>query len=127
MTLSFPAFAKVNLDLRVLGVRADGYHDLRTIFQSLALADHVTVKQRAGAFELRCDEPGVPTDRRFQKDGVPDDRERIPAEDHTDDGERFVRRHVANAQASFRRSRRPAFAATRRSRICCVALSCAAM
>ena len=64
MTLSFPAFAKVNLDLRVLGVRVDGYHDLRTIFQSLALADIVTVKKRPGAFELQCDEPQVPKDHR---------------------------------------------------------------
>ena len=64
MTLSFPAFAKVNLDLRILGVRADGYHDLRTIFQSLALADTVTVKRRRGPFELACDDPRVPTDRR---------------------------------------------------------------
>ena len=64
MTLSFPAFAKVNLDLRVLGMRPDGYHDLRTIFQSLALADLVTVRARSGAFELTCDDPDVPTDRR---------------------------------------------------------------
>lgn len=64
MTLSFPAFAKVNLDLRILGVRADGYHDLRTIFQSLALADIVTVTRRRGPFELVCDDPLVPTDRR---------------------------------------------------------------
>jgi 4-diphosphocytidyl-2-C-methyl-D-erythritol kinase len=64
MTLSFPAFAKVNLDLRVLGVRPDGYHDLRTIFQSLALADVVTVKTRPGPFELQCDDPLVPADRR---------------------------------------------------------------
>ena len=64
MTVCYPAFAKVNLDLRILGVRADGYHDLRTIFQSLALADTVTVKLRPGPFELRCDEPAVPTDRR---------------------------------------------------------------
>lgn len=63
MTLSFPAFAKVNLDLRVLGIRADGYHDLRTIFQSLALADLVTVTRRRGPFELVCDDPLVPTDR----------------------------------------------------------------
>ncbi len=42
MTLSFPAFAKINLDLRILGVRPDGYHDLRTVFQSLALFDNVT-------------------------------------------------------------------------------------
>ena len=64
MTLSLPAFAKVNLDLRVLGVRADGYHDLRTIFQSLALADIVTVTLRPGPFTIECDEPGIPTDRR---------------------------------------------------------------
>jgi 4-diphosphocytidyl-2-C-methyl-D-erythritol kinase len=64
MTLSFPAFAKVNLDLRILGVRPDGYHDLRTVFQSLALADVVTVQVRRGPFELRCDDPAVPTDRR---------------------------------------------------------------
>jgi len=30
MTLRLPAFAKINLDLRVLGVRPDGYHELRT-------------------------------------------------------------------------------------------------
>ena len=64
MTLSFPAFAKVNLDLRVLGVRADGYHDLRTIFQSLALADTVALRSTRGPVELTCDDPLVPTDRR---------------------------------------------------------------
>jgi 4-diphosphocytidyl-2-C-methyl-D-erythritol kinase len=31
--------AKINLDLRVLGKRADGYHELRTIFQTISLAD----------------------------------------------------------------------------------------
>jgi 4-diphosphocytidyl-2-C-methyl-D-erythritol kinase len=33
------ALAKVNLDLRVLGKRPDGYHELRTIFQTISLAD----------------------------------------------------------------------------------------
>ena len=64
MTLTFPAFAKVNLDLRVLGMRPDGYHDLRTVFQSLALADLVTVKARRGSFQVVCDDPAVPTDLR---------------------------------------------------------------
>lgn len=36
-----PAFAKLNLDLRVLGKRADGYHELRTIFQTISLADSI--------------------------------------------------------------------------------------
>ena len=35
------AFAKLNLDLRVLGKRADGYHELRTIFQTISLADSI--------------------------------------------------------------------------------------
>ena len=64
MTLSLPAFAKVNLDLRVLGVRADGYHDLKTVFQSLALADRLTVRRTRGRFALTCDAPAVPTDQR---------------------------------------------------------------
>src|ERR1700722_10754587 len=35
------ALAKLNLDLRVLGKRADGYHELRTIFQTISLADAI--------------------------------------------------------------------------------------
>lgn len=40
--------AKVNLFLRVLGRRADGFHDLRSIFHSLDLADDVTVRSSVG-------------------------------------------------------------------------------
>ena len=35
------AHAKINLDLRVLGTRPDGFHELRTVFQSLALHDTI--------------------------------------------------------------------------------------
>lgn len=35
------AFAKINLDLRVLHRRADGYHELRTILQTISLADRI--------------------------------------------------------------------------------------
>ena len=59
-----PAFAKINLDLRILGIRRDGYHDLRTIFQTLALNDTLTFTARKGAFRIQCDDPDVPTDRR---------------------------------------------------------------
>ena len=56
------AFAKINLSLRVLGVRADGYHDLETIFQSIALHDTLTIRAARGPFRLTCDDPGCPSD-----------------------------------------------------------------
>jgi len=58
------AFAKINLDLRVRGVRPDGYHELHTTFQSIALADALTFTHAAGPFHIVCDDPRCPTDRR---------------------------------------------------------------
>jgi len=63
-SVSLPSFAKINLDLRVLGTRPDGYHDLKTVFQSLALFDNVTVTARRGPLAVTCDEPDIPTDQR---------------------------------------------------------------
>src|SRR3954469_22071529 len=56
------AFAKINLSLRVLGTRDDGYHELRTIFQSIALHDTLTIRPTRGGFELTCDDPLCPID-----------------------------------------------------------------
>ena len=39
-----PAFAKMNLRLDILGKRADGYHELRTIFQTLSLHDDILLR-----------------------------------------------------------------------------------
>ena len=52
--------AKINLTLRILGTRPDGYHELRTMFQSLALHDTLTFSPAAGAFAIECDEPQCP-------------------------------------------------------------------
>jgi 4-diphosphocytidyl-2-C-methyl-D-erythritol kinase len=57
------AFAKINLSLRVIGPRRDGYHDVRTIMQSIALHDTLTIRRTRGAFALTCDEPACPTGR----------------------------------------------------------------
>jgi 4-diphosphocytidyl-2-C-methyl-D-erythritol kinase len=63
-SLARRAFAKINLDLRVLGARPDGYHDLRTTFQSIVLADTLTFTCVPGPFRIDCDDPECPTDRR---------------------------------------------------------------
>jgi 4-diphosphocytidyl-2-C-methyl-D-erythritol kinase len=62
-SLRLRAFAKVNVSLRVLGIRGGGYHELRTTFQSLALHDTLTLQPERGPMSLSCDEAGCPTDR----------------------------------------------------------------
>jgi 4-diphosphocytidyl-2-C-methyl-D-erythritol kinase len=42
--VTVPSFAKINLDLRVLGRRPDGYHELRTVFQTISLKDRLTIE-----------------------------------------------------------------------------------
>lgn len=61
--VAVPAHAKINLDLRLVGVRPDGYHELRTVFQSITLHDVISCETRPGPFTLACDVPGVPVDR----------------------------------------------------------------
>lgn len=58
------AFAKINLDLRVVGTLPDGYHEVRTILQTLALHDTLTFEARRGPLQIVCDAPGVPLDSR---------------------------------------------------------------
>ena len=54
------AHAKINLDLRVGGRRRDGFHDLRTILQSIELHDTLTLRAVDGDCRIRCSAPGVP-------------------------------------------------------------------
>jgi len=42
------SLAKINLDLRVLNKRQDGFHELRTIFQTISLADTIDIEYRRG-------------------------------------------------------------------------------
>jgi 4-diphosphocytidyl-2-C-methyl-D-erythritol kinase len=63
-SVRIPAYAKVNLRLDVLGRRTDGYHELRTIFQSISLHDTLVLETKrepgidlriAGNPELACE------------------------------------------------------------------------
>ena len=62
-SVTLRAFAKINLSLRITSARPDGFHDVRTILQAIDLFDRVKCEARRGPFEIRCDMPGVPTDR----------------------------------------------------------------
>ena len=46
------AFAKVNYALDVIGLRADGYHEVSTVMQSISLADELELRRAAGGFDL---------------------------------------------------------------------------
>ncbi len=47
-TLELPALAKINLTLEVLGRRPDGYHEVKTVMQTVDLADRVTIAPDSG-------------------------------------------------------------------------------
>ena len=52
------AFAKINLGLRILGRRPDGYHEIRTVYQTIALHDSLEVILRRSPDRVRieCDD-----------------------------------------------------------------------
>lgn len=61
--ITLPAFAKINLGLRVHGRRADGYHEITTVFQTVNLHDELTFQLRPDeSLELVCSDPEIPTD-----------------------------------------------------------------
>jgi 4-diphosphocytidyl-2-C-methyl-D-erythritol kinase len=63
MTVSIPSFAKINLGLHIGMLRADGFHELRTLYQTIALHDVIRVSVvRGSGIEIRCDDPRVPRD-----------------------------------------------------------------
>ena len=57
------AHAKVNLDLRVGPRGGDGYHQLTTVLQSVALHDMLTLRSVDGPCRVHCSTVGVPPDR----------------------------------------------------------------
>ena len=64
-TLYEGAFAKINLTLDVLGKRADGYHDLQSVMQTISIRDDVEIDVGTGKpWRLLCSVEGIPTDEK---------------------------------------------------------------
>jgi 4-diphosphocytidyl-2-C-methyl-D-erythritol kinase len=61
-TLKLISYAKVNLRLDILDRRADGYHEIRTVFQKINLADELSIAIAKSGIEITCDNPQVPLD-----------------------------------------------------------------
>lgn len=65
ITLYEPAYAKLNLTLDVLGKRDDGYHDLKSVMQTVSLQDDIEIDVGTGKpWCLKCDQEGIPCDER---------------------------------------------------------------
>ncbi len=62
MPLILPSFAKLNWTLEILGKRPDGYHELRTLLQTISLADELRFTEIGQGVEIVCDHPGTPAD-----------------------------------------------------------------
>ena len=58
------AFAKVNIGLRIVGRRSDGYHEIRTIYQTVGLHDTLEISLlRRKTIDFECDDPSIPPGR----------------------------------------------------------------
>jgi len=61
-SISLAAPAKINLSLRILGKRPDGYHELETLMVPIRLADEIEVAHAPGhGVSLVCNDPEIPT------------------------------------------------------------------
>jgi 4-diphosphocytidyl-2-C-methyl-D-erythritol kinase len=64
MPVTVRSFAKINLGLYIGALRPDGFHDLRTVYQTIALHDVIRVSVGRGTgIEIKCADPRVPCDQ----------------------------------------------------------------
>ncbi|MBI1807643.1 MAG: 4-(cytidine 5'-diphospho)-2-C-methyl-D-erythritol kinase [Ignavibacteria bacterium] len=61
--ISLKAYAKINLGLRILGKRKDGYHEIETIFHRVNVFDEIEI-ELASVISLACSDPALPIDKR---------------------------------------------------------------
>src|SRR5207237_3558003 len=52
--------AKINLSLRILGRRDDGFHEIETVIAPISICDELKIDKDKLGIEFRCDDPSVP-------------------------------------------------------------------
>ena len=63
MPITVRSFAKINVGLSIGALRTDGFHELRTVYQTIALHDVIRVQvSRGTGIEIQCEDPRVPKD-----------------------------------------------------------------
>ena len=58
-----PSFSKVNIGLKVLNQRDDGYHNIYTIFQELNFGDSIYIEKRDQGCKIIANVDWIPTDK----------------------------------------------------------------
>jgi 4-diphosphocytidyl-2-C-methyl-D-erythritol kinase len=53
--------AKVNLSLKILGRREDGFHEIETLIAPISLADKIDIERQSRWIDFSCDDPTVPS------------------------------------------------------------------
>ena len=128
VTISEGAFAKVNLTLDVLGKREDGYHNIKSIMQTISLHDDVTVDIGTNApWQVHCYREVLDeTDREnptttLVTEGYPQDEETLPGRRRRRIMPRrsFPRKGLKSSSASVFRCRLVLPAEVRTLRRCC--------
>ena len=61
-SISAKSFAKINLSLKVLKLRKDGFHDIESVMQNISLYDELTISEAEKDIDINCSYPLVPLD-----------------------------------------------------------------
>jgi 4-diphosphocytidyl-2-C-methyl-D-erythritol kinase len=59
-TMQLRAPAKINLSLRIVRRRNDGFHEIETLIAPISLADQIEIEKKARWIEITCDDPSLP-------------------------------------------------------------------
>lgn len=62
--MKLKSYGKINIGLRILGRRPDGYHEIETILQTIDLHDEIELRPSPHNIHVRCTHPLVPEDER---------------------------------------------------------------